>query len=297
MTLNPAVIQAVEQMRASSKQHDDLRDADLPTEIPEVERINDLSYGPDPKWHLLDIYLPKKRQGKVPVIISIHGGGWVYGTKETYQFYGMGLAKEGFAFVNFNYRLAPEVQFPSELDDVNRLMHWVGEHGAEYDLDTDNVFFVGDSAGGQMEEQYLAILTNSKFRQLFGYDLPKLTVRAAALNCGAYFMLTPGFTDDVPGAYFTPEAVAGKKELLNTEEYLTKDLPPLFIMTANQDFLHDSAVRLDGYLLAKKIPHEIHIYGDPDHPRGHVFHCNQKDDLAKQCNLDELNFFRKYLNK
>ena len=152
----------------------------------------------------------------MPVIISIHGGGWVYRTKETYQFYGMGLAKEGFAFVNFNYRLAPDVQFPSELDDVNRLMHWVGEHGAEYDLDTDNVFFVGDSAGGQMEEQYLAILTNGKFRQLFGYDLPKLTVRAAALNCGAYFMLTPGFTDDVPGAYFTPEAVAGKKELLNT---------------------------------------------------------------------------------
>ena len=46
------------------------------------------------------------------------------------------------------------------MDDVNRLMHWVAEHGAEYDLDTGNVFLVGDSAGGQMEEQYLAILTN-----------------------------------------------------------------------------------------------------------------------------------------
>lgn len=297
MTLDGKILQAVEEMRTGSKMHDDKRDEGLPTEIPEVERINDLSYGPDPKWNLLDIYLPKKRTGKVPVIISIHGGGWVYGTKETYQFYGLGLAKEGFAFVNFNYRLAPDVQFPGEMDDVNRLMHWVAEHGAEYDLDTGNVFLVGDSAGGQMEEQYLAILTNDKFRQLFGYELPKLTVRAAALNCGAYFMLTPGFTDGAPSAYFTPEAVSGKEEMLNTEKYLTQNLPPLFIMTANQDFLHDSAVRLDGYLLAKEIPHELHIYGDMENPRGHVFHCNQRDDIAKQCNLDELNFFRKHLTQ
>ncbi|MGM9906039.1 alpha/beta hydrolase, partial [Lactobacillus sp.] len=124
--------EAVIKLRSEFKASDDKRDEGLPTEIPEVERINDISYGPDPKWNLLDIYLPKDRTGKVPVIISIHGGGWVYGTKETYQFYGMGLAKEGFAFVNFNYRLAPDVQFPSELDDVNRVMHWVAEHGAEY---------------------------------------------------------------------------------------------------------------------------------------------------------------------
>ena len=150
-----------------------------------------------------------------------------------------------------------------------------------------------------MEEQYLAILTNDKFRRLFGYELPKLTVRAATLNCGAYFMLmlTPGFTDGAPGAYFTPETVSGKEEMLNTENYLTQNLPPLFIMTANQDFLHDSAVRLDGYLLAKEIPHELHIYWDMENPRGHVFHCNQRDDIAKQCNLDELNFFRKHLKQ
>lgn len=246
---------------------------------------------------MLDIYLPKKRTGKVPVIISIHGGGWVYGTKETYQFYGLSLAKEGFAFVNFNYRLAPDVHFPSEMDDVNRLMHWVADHGAEYDLDTDNVFLVGDSAGGQMAEQYLAILTNPDYRQLFAYDLPNLTVRAAALNCGAYFLLSPGSRNGAPAAYFTEDAISGKEELLNTEKYLTTALPPLFIMTASKDFLRDSAIRLDGYLLAKEIPHELHIYGDSENPRGHVFHCNQKDPLAKQCNLDELDFFRKYLKK
>lgn len=64
MTLDSKILQAVEEMRTGSKMHDDKRDEGLPTEIPEVERINDLSYGPDPKWNLLDIYLPKKRTGK-----------------------------------------------------------------------------------------------------------------------------------------------------------------------------------------------------------------------------------------
>lgn len=297
MTVNSEIINDVLKLRNAFKDGDNKRDAGLPTEIPEVERINDLSYGPDPKWNLLDIYLPKNRNGKVPTIINIHGGGWVYGTKETYQFYGLSLAKEGFGFVNFNYHLAPDVEFPSELNEVNDVMHWVAENGKKYDLDPDNIFIVGDSAGGQMAEQYLTILANDKFREKFGYEKPNLNIRAAALNCGAYFLLIPGIIEGAVDAYFTPEIVKKDKDLLETEKYMNNNLPPLFIMTANEDFLHDCALRLDGYLIAKHIPHELHIYGASDNPRGHVFHCNQKDDLARQCNLDELNFFRKYINK
>ena len=136
------VLQQIEQMRTQSKANDDKRDAGLPLQIPGVKRVDDLSYGPDPKWHLLDLYLPEDINEKTPVIISIHGGGWCYGTKETYQFYGMGLAKRGFAVVNFNYRLAPEVKFPKELDDINAVFHWVVQNATNYNLDLDNVFVV-----------------------------------------------------------------------------------------------------------------------------------------------------------
>ena len=53
--------------------------------------------------------------------------------------FGLSLAKEGFAFVNFNYQLAPEVEFPGELDDVNRAVHWVASHGSDYDIDLNNI--------------------------------------------------------------------------------------------------------------------------------------------------------------
>lgn len=292
-----SVKEAVFNMRKDCKRSDDQRDKGLPTNIPEVERINNIQYGNDLVWNLLDIYLPKKRSGKVPTIIHIHGGGWCYGTKETYQFYGMNLAKNGFGFVNFNYPLAPDVQFPQELDAVNQVFHWVAEHGNEYDLDLNNVFISGDSAGGQMAEQYLTILFNDEYRQLFGYKKPHLTVRAATLNCAACFLKIPGIIQGAIKAYFPPEVVAKNHERLNTEKYMTKKLPPIFLMTANHDmpFPHDSMIRLDGYLMAKGINHELHIYGDKDHPRGHVFHIDQRDPIATKCNRDEMNFYRKYI--
>lgn len=288
---------STEELRALFKKGDDARDAGLPTNIPEVERIDNLSYGPDKKWNLLDIYLPKNRTGKVPTIISIHGGGWVYGTKETYQFYGMSLAKMGFGFVNFNYHLGPDVVFPGILDDVQMLMEWVEHNVEKYHLDLKNIFLLGDSAGGQMTEQYLAIATNDDFRKLFGYKPLNFKFNAAALNCGAYFMLDKGQTQGAVAAYFAPDAIKDKKELLNTEQYLTKKLPPLFIMTANEDFLHDNAVRLDGFLRAKGIEHELHIYGTPDNPKQHVFHCNVRDEVGQQCNKDETDFFKRYIVK
>ncbi|MGT2829496.1 alpha/beta hydrolase [Streptococcus hillyeri] len=291
------IIALAKQLRDLFQKGDEKRDQGLPTTIPEVQRFDNLQYGFDSKWHLLDIYRPKKQTGKLPVIINIHGGGWVYGTKETYQFYGMSLAKEDFAFVNITYRLAPEVVFPTELDDINLAIHWLSGNAERYQLDLTNVFIVGDSAGGQMALQYIAILTNEKFRNLFKYEKPNLTLRAAAINCGGSFLHLPGAISGATEAYFTDESLAKHGELLRTEEYLTTACPPLFIMTASDDFLRDNSTRLDGYLIAKGIEHEFHIYGTPDNPKHHVFHCNIRDEMANQCNQDELNFFRRYLVK
>ena len=80
------------------------RDAGLTTPS-DIQRFDNISYGKDPVWQSLDLYRPKSMDGKkLPVIVSVHGGAWVYGTKEIYQFYCMRLAQFGFAVVNFNYR-------------------------------------------------------------------------------------------------------------------------------------------------------------------------------------------------
>ena len=86
-------IQAIMKIRREWQAEDDQRDNNLPNVFDGVERINDLQYGDDPQWNLLDVYRPQKRNGKLPVIILIHGGNWCYGSKETYQYYGMRLAQ------------------------------------------------------------------------------------------------------------------------------------------------------------------------------------------------------------
>ena len=154
--------EAVEKFRKDCVVSDTERDAGL--KMPEdVERFDDIQYGPDEKWNVLDVYLPKERtkggerqegrglpkeesrsgkgslsgkeEGGLPVIVSVHGGGWVYGDKELYQFYCMSLAQRGFAVVNFTYRLAPEHKYPAQIEDVNRVMEWIFQNGAQYGLD------------------------------------------------------------------------------------------------------------------------------------------------------------------
>ena len=190
-----------EGMRTSWKCGDAARDAGN-RQPDDVVRIDNLLYGPYGHWNSLDVYYPKKavRKGQIlldmaesarvtvtdgngrtyegavlnrlPVIISIHGGGWMYGEKELYQYYCMSLAERGFAVVNFTYRLAPENAFPAEFIDVNRCMCWVAANAEKYGLDRRNVFILGDSAGGQMASWYCTLMTSPAFRALYEKSFP-----------------------------------------------------------------------------------------------------------------------------
>ena len=134
------------------------RDAGLTT--PEdIVRFDDIQYGTEePKWQMLDVYRPKAAEGKLPVILSVHGGAWVYGDKDVYQYYCMSLAQRGFAVVNFSYRLAPEYKYPASFEDVNAVCEWITANADRYGLDTDNVFAVGEvSEHGFAETEPVAV--------------------------------------------------------------------------------------------------------------------------------------------
>lgn len=68
----------------TATENDNIRDAGLSTPAG-IERFDDIVYGTDPKTQSLDVYRPRSEKGKkLPVIVSVHGGGWVYGDKERY---------------------------------------------------------------------------------------------------------------------------------------------------------------------------------------------------------------------
>ena len=134
-----------ERLRVEWAKGDQARDAGLTTPA-YIRRYNDIPYGDDRDWNVLDVYRNRYKAGKLPVIMLIHGGGWVYGSKELYQYYGMELARRGFAVVNYSYRLAPEHPFPAQLQDTVAAAAWIMKHADEYGFDLNNIFAVGDSS-------------------------------------------------------------------------------------------------------------------------------------------------------
>ena len=283
---------ASDMMRKMCKEADDKRDEGLTTPK-DIERFDDIVYGEDEEWNVLDVYKPKQETGKnLPVIVSVHGGGWVYGDKERYQYYCMSLAQRGFAVVNFTYRLAPEFKFPAPLEDTNSVITWIFEHGMEYGLDTEHIYIVGDSAGGNDLALYAAICTNPDYAAKFDFHVPENFVpKAIALNCGAYELNgdNPLIADYLPNKG-TPEEYA----MINPLLYVTAAYPPTFVMTAAGDFLIGEAPKMVKELEEKGVSYVSKCYGDAEHELGHVFHCNMKLPEAAVCNDEECEFFKSW---
>ena len=275
---------------------DKKRDDAIP--LPEgITECRNISYGPFGQWSLLDVYTPKGTSQPLPTIVSIHGGGYVYGTKEIYRRYGMDMARRGFAFVNFNYRLAPKWKFPTPLHDTNTVMEWICKNAARYHLDPSRILLVGDSAGAQLASQYAAIVTNPEYAAHFDLAVPNIPIRALDLNGGMYDPIAfcgkkvTGLARDYLGP--KPDLNDPRLKVL---EAITADYPPAYITTACHDFLRASAEPMYTHLTAKGIPAQWKCYGsEADKTVAHVFHVNIVLPDAVACNDDSAAFFRQYL--
>lgn len=293
--------QASDTMRREWKINDAKRDAGLTTPD-DIQRFDDIQYGPDPVENKLDVYRPKNAQGKIPVIVSVHGGGWVYGDKELYQFYGMTLAQRGFAVVNFTYRLAPEVKFPAPLEDTNNVISWMYENQEEYGLDMEHVFMVGDSAGGHLCGLYSAICTNPEYAANYTFKVPNGFVpQAVALNCGAYNPLSEvgvlgGEQDqELMGDFLPEKGSARERALVNVTDHVTEKFPPVYLMTCVGDFCRPQAPLLEAALKKNGVYYEFKTYGTEENPLYHVFHVTIQEPEGQKCNDEECDFFRRMM--
>ncbi len=293
-------------VRAQFQEGDDIRDAGLTT--PEdVARFDNVVYGEDDYWQALDVYRPKAAgDEKLPCIVSVHGGAWVYGDKDRYQWYCMSLAQRGFAVVNFTYRLAPEWQFPAGLEDTASVFAWIATHADEYGIDAENVFAVGDSAGAHMLSLYVDALVDPAYAAKLGIDASQSpALKAVALNCGAYRLEAPKPDDEATMASLTGGIMAellpggGTAEelaLISPIDHLKAPWPPAFIMTAEGDFLRSGALPMVHALDELDGEVAYHFYKSPDRELGHVFHCNMRLAEAARCNDDECDFFSSYVS-
>lgn len=116
-----------------------------------VEVLRDIPYKDDfGPQHTLDVYRPTKRDGPLPVLFYVHGGGFSLLSKDTHWMFGRGFARQGYVVFSIDYTLSGEAPFPAAAKDVFAAYQWVAERAVHYEGDASRMALAGESAGANL---------------------------------------------------------------------------------------------------------------------------------------------------
>jgi acetyl esterase/lipase len=136
----------------------------------------------------LDVHRRRGHEGRGPVLVYVHGGGWVIGHRDKQGLPLMQhLAAQGWVCVSVDYRLSPRATFPDHLVDVKRALVWVRDHAEELGADPGFIAIAGNSAGAHLAS--LAALTQNRPEYQPGFESGDTSVNACVGFYGIYDFL------------------------------------------------------------------------------------------------------------
>lgn len=209
------------------------------------------------------LYRPSSQSG-LPIILFVHGGGFILGNLETHDAMARELANRADAVVvAVDYRLAPDHPFPAALDDCMSALDWILGEAAVLDIDPTRIAICGDSAGGQ-----LAVATALRWVQpgprlrhvaLFYPLLDPHRTSSSAHALSEDYMLTGSFIEWAWDAYRGGLEVANNP-LFDVGHAALDDFPATTIVTAQFDPLRDEGKALAERLERAGVPVELKCY-------------------------------------
>jgi acetyl esterase/lipase len=230
----------------------------------------------------LDVYWPSDPSQPTPVVVVIHGGGWIAGTKEQRVLEIMPYLQMGFAAVNVEYRMGPVSLAPAAVEDCRCALHWVFANAKRYNFDRNRVVLQGGSAGG-----HLALITGmltpaagfDKECYATGDDIWRANPGTSGDPRVAAIVNWFGIADvldELHGPDAKGYAVAWLGNQPNADDlakrvspinYVTRDVPPIITIHGDKDELVPCAqsVRLHEALDAAKVPNELHTVPGANH--------------------------------
>lgn len=265
-----------------------------------VTRLEDIPYIDDgTNEHMLDVYYPDNTDGKLPVIIDIHGGGLMMGDKDSNRVYCSVLAKRGYTVVSVNYRLSPDVLYPSQIQDITASFKWVHDNADKYFIDLDRVYVTGDSAGGNLAYYVPLVETSEELRKIYNVEPSGLSIDALGLVSGMYDMKN-GFNAPLISTFlgFDYKNSPCYNYLSPQETLPLGELPPCYIVTCARDFLHSSGVDFDRILTDMNIEHQFRDWGlTVNKSSGHITSVAYPELEESKQTIDEmLSFFENHTN-
>lgn len=252
------------------------------------------------RGHYLDVFAPRDADSThtYPVVIDDHGGGFVYGLRELNRSFAMHLAHRGYVVVLPSYRPGPVHDFVEILTDLSRAYSWTLDNISRFGGDTSRLFLTGDSAGACMALHSALIEKSEQMSAQTTVPQSGIDVKGLLLVCGVYnlsdhFAGTAGsdlgnISQEIFGC--VKENFAGYD---STQKLLSAaPLPPTFINTASDDFLHDENVDLAQRLENLGVRCEL---DDADAQQygvlGHVYVVGLATHERSQQTLDKMDAF------
>lgn len=136
---------------------------------------------------LMDLYFDAELTEKLPVVLYIHGGGFVAGGKEYRRALATWYATKGFFVVNVNYGLSPYCVFPQQIKHLTKALNWIEENAERLNLDKNKIIVAGDSAGAYYAAMLACVTEDKNLQKKLGVNTNS-HLAGAVLNCGLYDM-------------------------------------------------------------------------------------------------------------
>jgi acetyl esterase/lipase len=150
-----------------------------------VRRVRNLAYAPGGKRFLVDVYHHRDTPADAPMLLQVHGGGWVIGNKDQQGLPLMvEMASRGWVCAAVNYPLSPKAVWPDHLVALKRAVGWMRAEGPQYGGDPGFLAVTGGSAGGHLSTM-LALTANDAVLQP-GFEDVDTSVQACVPFYGAY---------------------------------------------------------------------------------------------------------------
>ena len=226
--------------------------------------------------HLLDIYLPANAKGKLPLVILIHGGGWLSNDKYADMGYMKKTVSEiissGFALASIDYRFSTQAVFPAQMLDCNRAISFLYDNADKYGFDKNRFAVIGFSAGGHLA----SLVGLSKNNNISAFFMPgtskSFSFKAVVDFYGpAELIMFPGAGDaKSPEALLIGAAPLDRPDLAKTASpvtYVDKDDPPFLIIHGEKDELvsPNQSRLLSSWLKLSGVPKELIIVKEAPH--------------------------------
>lgn len=251
---------------------------------PKVEVRRDLRYGPG-RADRLDAYLPPDAgDGPHPVVVWVHGGGFVGGAKEELSGYLRRLADAGHVVVAPRYGLAPGTRYPVALRQLAAAIDHAVSPATELGADRTRVVLAGDSAGAHLVAQLASLIVAPERAEELDLDvpLPAEALRGLVLCCGVFDLasladagLLAPFTGAVGWAY------SGRRDFHRDEAFVRQTtiaplvdrrFPPTFLTVGDADPLRPHSEALATALARARVPVTTAFHSPTDGPGlGHEY--------------------------